>query len=31
MNGKEFIKALDNILDEKHIDADIIWEAMGQD
>ena len=30
MNGKEFIKALNNIIDEKHIDENIVWEAMEQ-
>ena len=30
MNGKEFIKALDNIIEEKHIDENIVWEAMEQ-
>jgi len=30
MDGKEFIKALKNIIDEKHIDEDIIWDAMEQ-
>ena len=30
MNGKEFIKALDNIINEKHIDEEVVWEAMEQ-
>ncbi len=30
MNGKEFIKALDNIIEEKHIDESIVWDAMEQ-
>ena len=30
MDGKEFIKALDNIIEEKHIDENIVWEAMEQ-
>jgi N utilization substance protein A len=30
MNGKEFIKALKNIIDEKGIDEDIVYEAMEQ-
>ena len=30
MNGKEFIKALDNIIEEKHIDEKVVWEAMEQ-
>ena len=30
MNGKEFIKALDNIIKEKGISEDIVYEAMEQ-
>ena len=30
MNGKEFIKALDNIINEKNIDEEVVWEAMEQ-
>lgn len=28
MNGKEFIKALDHIVEEKHISKDVVYEAM---
>ena len=28
MNGKEFKKALDNIVKEKNIDPEIVYEAM---
>ena len=28
MNGKEFLKALDNIVKEKNIDPDIVYDAM---
>lgn len=28
MNGKEFLKALDNIVKEKNIDSDIVYDAM---
>lgn len=30
MNGKEFIKALKNIIEEKNIDEDIVYDAMEQ-
>jgi N utilization substance protein A len=30
MNGKEFIKALKNIIEEKNIDEDVVYEAMEQ-
>src|SRR5574344_2710464 len=30
MDGKEFIKALKNIIDEKHIDESVVWDAMEQ-
>ena len=30
MNGKEFIKALNNIIDEKRIDEAVVWDAMEQ-
>ena len=30
MNGKEFIKALKNIIEEKHIDENVVWDAMEQ-
>ena len=30
MNGKEFIKALNGIIEEKHIDEKIVWDAMEQ-
>ena len=29
MNGKEFLKALNNIVNEKNIDSDIVYDAMG--
>jgi len=28
MNGKEFLKALDNIVKEKNIDSDVVYDAM---
>ena len=28
MNGKEFLKALDNIVEEKSIDKDVVYDAM---
>ena len=28
MNGKEFIKALNHIVEEKHISKDVVYEAM---
>ena len=30
MNGKEFIKALKNIIEEKNIDEDVVYDAMEQ-
>lgn len=30
MNGKEFIKALKNIIEEKNIDEDTVYDAMEQ-
>ena len=30
MNGKEFIKAVDNIVKEKGIDKEVVFEAMEQ-
>ena len=30
MNGKEFIKALNNIIEEKNISADTVYDAMEQ-
>ena len=30
MNGKEFIKALKNIIEEKNIDAAVVYDAMEQ-
>ena len=28
MNGKEFLKALDNIVKEKNIDKEVVYDAM---